>query len=132
MPSFGEKSRKNLETCDVELQELFNEVVKNFDCSVLCGHRSEEDQNEAFRANRSKLKFPDSKHNFKPSRAVDVVPYPIDWGNLNRFYMFGGYVKGIAEKLGIKIRWGGDWDNDTMTDDQRFMDLPHFELNGET
>jgi peptidoglycan L-alanyl-D-glutamate endopeptidase CwlK len=129
MPNFGDRSRRNLLTCDLELQELFNEVVKTFDCSVLCGHRNEEEQNEAYRNNHSTLKWPESKHNRKPSRAVDVVPYPINWENLNRFYMFGGYVKGIADKLGIKIRWGGDWDSDTMTDDQKFMDLPHFELN---
>jgi len=128
MASFGTKSAQNLLTCDIELQTLFNEVVKHFDCSVLCGHRAEEEQNEAFRNNGSTLKWPDSKHNRKPSKAVDVVPYPIDWEKLNRFYYFGGFVKGIADKLGIKIRWGGDWDNDTLTEDQKFKDLPHFEL----
>lgn len=128
MPSFGEKSRNNLSQCHPDLQLLFNAVVKVFDCSVICGHRSENDQNEAFRTNQSKLKFPDSKHNKEPSMAVDVVPYPIDWENLNRFYMFIGYVRAKAEMLGIKIRSGGDWDSDTMTDDQSFMDLPHFEI----
>jgi peptidoglycan L-alanyl-D-glutamate endopeptidase CwlK len=132
VPTFGERSRKNLESCDAELQDLFNEVVENFDCSVLCGHRTEEEQNEVFREGKSTVNWPESRHNFKPSRAVDVVPYPIDWKNLNRFYMFGGYVKGIAKQKGISIRWGGDWDSDTLTDDQKFMDLPHFELaNGE-
>lgn len=128
MPRFSQKSLDNLLTCDADLQAIFLEVVNHFDCTVLCGHRSEEEQNEAFRANRSTLKWPDSKHNFNPSRAVDVVPYPIDWENLKRFYYFGGFVKGIAQDMDILIRWGGDWDNDTMTDDQKFMDLPHFEL----
>jgi len=128
MPSFSAKSKEALETCDIELNELFNEVIEHFDCTVLAGHRTEEEQNKAFRSNMSTLRWPDSKHNIKPSRAIDVVPYPIDWENLNRFYFFGGYVKGIAEKRGIKIRWGGDWDNDTLTNDQKFMDLPHFEI----
>ena len=60
--------------------------------------------------------------------AVDVCPYPIDWNNKERFYHFAGYVKGIADSMGIKIRWGGDWDGDTVFDDQSFHDLPHFEL----
>ena len=128
MPSFCQKSLDNLESCHSDLQRLFNEVVKGFDCSVICGHRGEEEQNEAFKHNRSTKKFPDSKHNIKPSIAVDVVPYPIDWGNLKRFYLFIGYVRKTAEIMGIKVRNGGDWDNDTMLNDQAFNDLPHWEL----
>ena len=30
--------------------------------------------------------------------------------------------------MGLKIRWGGDWDNDTEVKDTGFKDLPHFEL----
>jgi len=75
----------------------------------LCGHRTKEKQEEAFNSKHSKVHFPKSKHNSLPSKAVDVAPYPIDWNDLERFYNFGGYVRGIAESLGIKIRWGGDW-----------------------
>ena len=28
----------------------------------------------------------------------------------------------------LKIRWGGDWDMDTQTKDNKFDDLVHFEL----
>ena len=128
MPAFSQRSLERLGECDERLERLFSSVVRGFDCSVLCGHRNEDDQNEAFRNNRSKVKWPDGKHNKKPAEAIDIVPYPIDWENLKRFYMFGGYVLAKAEALGIKIRWGGDWDSDTMTDDQKFMDLPHFEI----
>ena len=44
MPKFGNRSKQRLETCHEDLQEIFNEVIKYFDCSVLCGHRGEEDQ----------------------------------------------------------------------------------------
>jgi len=128
MPNFGQKSSDNLSTAHPDLQLLFKAVVRDFDCSVLCGHRSEQEQNEVFQVGKSKVQFPESKHNQFPSMAVDVAPYPINWENLKRFYFFGGYVKKTAELLGIKIRWGGDWDSDTLTDDQKFMDLPHFEL----
>jgi len=30
--------------------------------------------------------------------------------------------------MDISIRWGGDWNMDTYVKDQRFNDLPHFEL----
>ena len=38
-----------------------------------------------------------------------------------------GLVLGIAAVFGIKIRWGGDWDSDNDLNDQKFMDLAHFE-----
>ena len=128
MPKFGRQSQSRLDTCHKDLQLLFNEVVKGFDCSVLCGERTRDEQDKAYHEGRSKLKYPQSKHNTSPSIAVDVAPYPIDWDDKERFYFFAGYVKGIASQLGIKIRWGGDWDNDTQVHDQSFMDLPHFEL----
>ena len=128
MPRFGQKSRENLLQCDYRLQILFNTVVVNFDCSVLCGHRNEEDQNQAFSTNHSKLKWPESAHNSLPSKAIDVVPYPINWENLDRFYYFGGFVKGIAKELELDIIWGGDFDDDTFLKDGRFMDLPHYSI----
>ena len=63
MPSFGKTSKKRLEECDPRLQQLFNEVVKEYDCSILQGHRSEEEQNRYFDEGKSKVRFPNSKHN---------------------------------------------------------------------
>jgi peptidoglycan LD-endopeptidase CwlK len=128
MPSFGKKSMERLKTCDQRLQDLFNEVIKNYDCSVLQGTRTKEEQDEFFRTGKSKVQWPNSKHNSSPSKGIDVSPYPIDWDNTKRFYHFAGYVQGIADQMGIKLRWGGDWDNDFDLDDQSFMDLVHFEL----
>jgi peptidoglycan L-alanyl-D-glutamate endopeptidase CwlK len=39
-----------------------------------------------------------------------------------------GVVTGVAHELGIKIRWGGDWDQDGEWKDERFVDMPHYEL----
>lgn len=128
MPKFGKRSKEKLSECHPDLQRLFNEVIKHIDCSILEGYRDEKTQNEYFRQNKSKLKFPNGKHNTSPSRAVDVAPYPIDWSDRNRFYHFGGLVRGIAATMGIKLRWGGDWDGDNNFKDQSFHDLPHFEL----
>lgn len=128
MPSFGEKSRNNLNSAHPKLQELFNEVIKHYDCSVLCGFRGKEEQQRAYKDKKSSKQFPHSKHNRLPSNAVDVAPWPIEWENLKRFYYFAGFVKGVALSMGIKIRWGGDWDGDTDLDDQQLNDLPHFEI----
>lgn len=128
MPYFSARSKNNLSQCDERLQRLFNEVIKHFDCSVIEGHRSKDRQNQMVEAGMSKLRWPHSKHNQTPSLAVDVVPYPIDWHDRQRFYLFGGFVLGIASQLSIPIRWGGDWDGDKKWRDQSFHDLPHFEI----
>ncbi len=131
MPKFSKRSLENLESCHEDLQELFLEVVQGYDCTILCGRRGKAAQDEAFRTGASEKEWPKSKHNaedYEPSDAVDVAPYPIKWKNRKRFYHFAGYVQGIADRMGIEIRWGGDWDSDTDLDDQSFFDLPHFEI----
>ena len=128
MPKFSQASLDKLSTCDERLQILFNKVIEYFDCTIVYGNRGEKDQNEAFAKGASKKKFPDSKHNSSPSKAVDAVPYPINWGDEDRMYYFSGVVMGIAKMLDIEIRWGGDWDKDTEVRDQTFNDLGHFQL----
>ncbi len=119
MANFSKRSKDNLSTCTQDLQDLFNEIIKIFDCSILCGFRNEEDQNKAFENGKSHLRWPNSNHNKLPSDAVDVVPYPIDWDDLERFYRFAAFVFEKAIKMGIKVRWGGNWFN---------VDFPHWEI----
>jgi len=128
MPTFGVRSNKALATAHPDLQRLFKEVIKHMDCTVLEGYRDKVAQDAAVAAGKSKTPWPQSKHNSKPSRAVDVVPYPIDWSDKERFYHFAGFVRGVAAMLGIDIRWGGDWDGDADLRNQTFMDLPHYEI----
>lgn len=130
MPSFGKRSRDNLDTCHPDLQRVFNEVIKHFDCSVLCGHRghAEQDALRSMTPPRTQVAWPNSKHNTNPSIAIDAVPYPIDWQDRERLTFFAGMVLGVAIGMGITLRWGGDWDQDTELDDNKFDDLPHFEL----
>lgn len=128
MPKFSEASKRELASCHPDLQRVLNEAIKHIDFTVLEGHRGEEEQNAAHAAGRSKLKFPQSNHNLKPSQAVDIAPYPIDWQDWRRFDFLAGYVKGIASQMGVELRWGGDWDSDNEMADQTFHDLPHFEL----
>lgn len=128
MPKFSTRSKERLSTCDQRLFDLFSDVVEHFDCTVLVGHRTEAEQDEAFRTGHSKLKWPKSKHNHTPSLAVDVAPYPIDWKDRERFTYFAGFVLGMATTRGIRIRWGGNWQMDTMLRNNTFDDLVHFEI----
>lgn len=128
MKFWSTKSKQALMTCHPDLQRLFNEVIKTWDCTVLEGHRNKARQDAAFNSGLSKLRFPASKHNQFPSRAIDVIPYPINFSDIKRIYEFGHFVVETAEKLGIGLRWGGDWDGDGDTKDQSFNDLVHFEL----
>jgi len=138
MPSFSPQSNTHLDTCNQDIQRLFRVVVLTYDCSVLEGHRGEELQTKYRIQGKSRVAWPNGKHNAKPSNAVHVVPYPFPgWTKekeievIRSCYHFAGYVRRIAEELGIKIRWGGNWDRDTVMNDQTFMDLIHWETVNE-
>lgn len=130
MSSYSAQSKTKLESTCVELQHTFRIVILDYDNSILEGHRGQTAQDEYFRTGRSRVQFPNGKHNSVPSDAVDSAPYPIDWNNRERFVHYAGYVKGVARALGYRVRWGGDWDGDFDLKDQTFMDLVHFEFLG--
>ena len=123
MYEYSIRSLERLHTCDPLLIALFERVIKFRDCSILCGHRNKKDQNAAYKAGNSGLKWPRGRHNTKPSTAVDVIPYPFrqtDWQNMPLFYEFAGFVLGVAATMGIEIEWGGHW--------RTLFDGPHFQL----
>lgn len=131
MPIFGRTSLERLSQCHPDLQSICHEVIGQFDFTVICGHRDKQAQNRAFSQGKSKLRYPESKHNRVPALAVDIAPYRdggIAWDDTRSFYYLAGLVKGIAASRGIVLRWGGDWDSDGCFSDQSFNDLPHFEL----
>lgn len=117
--SLGSVSKQRLATCDVRLQQFVTALAADVDAglvpgvsdiTVLCGYRGEAAQNKAFREGKSKLLYPHSKHNRTPSRAVDIAPYPIDWGDLAAFEALRKYGLELASRMGIRVRvisW--DW-----------------------
>lgn len=128
MPQFGPKSLARLATCHAELQRLFNEVIKHFDCTIVIGHRGQAAQDEAYRTGHSTKKWPNGEHNTLPSDAVDAAPYPVDWKNTERNYYFAGYVMATAKQMGIALRAGADWDGDGNPRNQTLHDSGHFEI----
>lgn len=120
MPKFSKRSLERLNTCHPLLITLFSDVIKIINCSVICGHRNEYDQNLAYREGHSKLKWPKSKHNSKPSLAVDVIPYPCDWDDLTGFKLLQEKVLVVADFHKIAVFHGAWWN--------KFQDWPHWEL----
>jgi peptidoglycan L-alanyl-D-glutamate endopeptidase CwlK len=135
MPKFSQSSFSKLSTCHPDLQVLFYEIIKYFDCTILEGYRNEEDQEKAFRTGNTKLHYPHGNHNKTPSLAVDVAPYPINFSDTKLSLWFGGYVMGIAQRLKEEgkmthsVRWGGSWDGlGKLVRAGQLNDANHFEL----
>ena len=123
-----DRSKKNIITCKTPLQRLAKEVIKYIPIEVICGHRNEKDQNTAHSEKRSNKKWPDSKHNKYPSEAFDFIIVPLDWTDYTRWIRTGYFILGLAAGLGIKVRWGADWNTNYETRDETFLDYGHIEL----
>lgn len=128
MYSFGKRSRERLSEVHPSLVKLLEEAIKIVDFSVIEGHRDKETQNRYYDDDKTEVQWPNSRHNSKPSMAVDIAPYPIDWDARNRFFFLAGIIKALAYRHNIEIRWGRDWDSDNDFSDQTFNDLVHFEI----
>lgn len=124
MYKFGKRSRERLKGIDTRLINVLNELIKMMDVTIIEGVRTKERQAELLKQGATKVKY--SKH--MEGKAVDLSPYPIDWENRDGFYYMGGMIRGIAKQLGLKVRFGGDWDSDGDTKDNNFDDLVHIEI----
>ncbi len=117
---FGKHSLEVRSTLHPDLVKVVDEVSKEINLTLLCGHRNQEDQDRAFAEGKSKLKWPNSRHNTTPSEAVDAAIYPVNWNDIESFKKLGEVMKRCAAKVGVEIEHGGDW--------VHFKDWPHFQL----
>ena len=134
MPHFSDRSISRLETCDPELQRLFNRAIELVDIVIVCGARSKEAQDAAIAGGRSKAPWPTSKHNCPEpgqlSRAVDWAPWVdggIPWKAIDQFLYIAGLLAGLAEGMGIAIRNGADWSRNARAHGNGFEDYGHTE-----
>lgn len=137
MPSFGKASLSQLASCHPKLQKvLLATIADGPDFAIVEGWRGKVAQNAAFDRGASQKRWPDGNHNNMKngqpySRAADLAPYPVDWKEGEkphlRFAFLMGNVYAHAKVLGIKIRFGMDW-NQNFIVDESFIDLPHVEL----
>ena len=130
MPKFSDRSRELLSGCDTRLQDICCRAIEVMDFTIITGYRNKQDQDKALAEGKSKLKWPDGKHNKYPSLAVDICPYRngLQWNDKEAFILLAGIILGIATTKDIKIRWGGDWTQDFNLHNDSFLDLGHFEL----
>jgi len=119
MPRFCQESFSKLSTCHIDLQVIFFEVIKSFDCRIICPEVSEGQRNQG-----DQLAY-----------SVYVSPFPFP-GLMDptNFVYFGGYVMGMAQKLldegkvAHKLRYGGDIYKCKYVTEKEFKDYVHFEL----
>lgn len=130
------KSNKKLMECHIQLQKLFAQVDIFYPIVVTCGYRGEQEQNDCFKKGFSKLKFPNSKHNQTPSLAIDIYPFANGKTIQTKesMILLAGYVKGVHSMLckqGIincSLRLGADWNANNLIEDEKFLDVAHFEI----
>ena len=67
-----------------------------------------------------------SKH--VTGKAVDLVPYPVDWNDLKKFDAIAKAMLQAAKELNVPVRWGADWDADGKPRERGESDSPHFEI----
>lgn len=131
-----DKEIAKLNTCTPDLVTFITEISKEIAFRVKEGHRGEKEQNAAYERGTSKLKFPNSKHNSIPSKAVDIEPIPIHSDpkkSMYQFYFMIGYLTATAKymyesgKITKQLRFGTDWNKNLDVTDEKFTDLFHIE-----
>jgi len=134
--TFGARSEANLENVHPELVRLCRRAIEHIDFSVIDGFRTQSEQMQLYADRKSQLNgtTQQSMHQLLPSQAVDLLPYPGNmhgrniWQDKQRFCLFAGQIIGMANALGLTLRWGGDWNSDGSLVDTNFVDMAHFEL----
>jgi peptidoglycan LD-endopeptidase CwlK len=120
MFKLSQKSLSRLEGVHPDLMRVVNDAISTskVDFAVTEGLRTIERQRELVAKGASKTM--NSRH--ITGHAVDLAPIidgQIRW-DWPPFYDIAAAMKESADRLGVKIVWGGDWIS--------FKDGPHFEL----
>lgn len=135
MPLYSAHSSTVLAMAHPDLQKIFNEVIRWYDNTVAVSYITKAQAEDDFNKGLSHIHYP-TKHNTKPSIAVDVYPYingTVSF-DLKQGLNFGGYVMAVANRMhedGLithVVRWGGDWNGNHDVNDNSFEDTGHFEL----
>jgi len=115
----GTRSLQNLSGVNPDMVAVVSKAIEitEVDFTVIEGIRNINRQRELVKAGKSTTL--NSRH--LTGHAVDMVPYPVDWEDIDRFELMAEAMKEAAKELDIPIVWGGDW--------KSFYDAPHFELD---
>jgi len=115
----GTRSLQNLSGVHPDMVDVVKRAIEitEVDFTVIEGIRHIDRQRQLLKEGKSTTL--NSRH--ITGHAVDMVPWPVDWEDLDRFEAMAEAMKDAAEELDISIVWGGDW--------KSFYDAPHFELD---
>ncbi|TNH06642.1 M15 family metallopeptidase [Testudinibacter sp. TR-2022] len=131
MSNFKLSTRSEMRMVGVhdELKKVVRRAIQltSVDFAVIEGKRTRQRQAELFKQGATKTM--NSRH--LTGHAVDLAPMidgQIPWADKSKFNAVAKAMFTAAAELNIKIRWGGDWNENGRSDDERFYDGPHFEL----
>lgn len=130
--NFGRKSTKNYALLTLNLRRV---ATRSLDYGIIdflidCSYRDPAEQDRLFKLRKSKVVWPNSKHNKLPAKAMDCVPYVAGKASWNKLHccVLAGIILAAGKEEGVTLRWGGNWDMDSEPiTDQDFQDLAHFE-----
>ena len=139
MFTFSERSLNNLKGVHPKLVAVVHRALEltPIDFTVLEGVRSQARQDELWAQGRTKpgpvvtWVQTSGTHGVQGDgygHAVDLAPYPIDWNDHGRFDGLANVMFAAAKELGVTLRWGGNWDMDSVIHERGESDSPHFEL----
>jgi peptidoglycan L-alanyl-D-glutamate endopeptidase CwlK len=130
----GKTSLDRLQGVDETLVNVVKRAIEisEVDFTVLEGVRTLERQRELYAQGRTapgKIVTWTMKSRHIEGKAVDLVPYPLDWNDLDKFNKIKDAMFQAAKELDVNLRWGADWDGDGNYREKGEYDSPHFEIN---
>lgn len=132
MASFSLESERELAGVHPALVSVCRRAITFMDFKVIQGPRTLEESMINVGRGTSRLKDPSkSKHLIQPDgfgHAVDLAPWPVNWEDSEMFCVLAGVMRVCAALEDVTLRWGGDWNRNNSTVDERFRDYGHFEL----
>lgn len=134
--SLSERSSNRLSGCHPNLVRVVNRAIQlvGVDFTVSETVRTEERQNELYYGTPKKTWTLNSKHLIQDdgySHAADLVPIENGECAWDKCPLVAEAMFQAAEEEGVKIRWGGDWNQNGSSKDEvqrGSYDGPHFEL----
>lgn len=143
----SQRSRNNLKGVHPNLVKVVERAIEisKIDFMVVCGVRTLAEQKALYAQGRTKpgkivtwtLKSRHLPASDGFGHAVDLLPAPYDWVIKDdpttpevddHFKQVADAMFHAANELGVALRWGANWDGDTMIREKGETDNPHFEL----
>lgn len=137
--SLSQRSISNLRGVHPDLVAVVKRAIEitEQDFIVIEGVRTQERQDELWAQGRTKpgpivtWTKDASSHGIGKDgygHAVDICPFPVDWNDISKFDAIYVAMMTAAQELGVRLRYGGDWDMDGRLREKGETDSPHFEL----